>query len=78
MARPAVADVLIDIATNGTTEAIRVKASAEAMDRAGLRGGVEVDVSTTAASADPATVLRERFETVKRRTLPSGDDVGGG
>lgn len=66
-AAPEAAEVLINLSLHGSTEAMKAKASAEVLDRAGVRGGVEVDV-TAVVGPDPASVLRERLATLKRRT----------
>ena len=61
-------DILLDLARTSTSDAVRLKATTEGLDRAGLRGGVEVDVSV-GESADPGSILRERLATLKRRTV---------
>lgn len=61
-------DWLVDLAENSTSDAVRLKATTEVLDRAGVRGGVEVDVSVS-TSKDPADILRERLSTLKKRTI---------
>lgn len=59
--------VLEDLLQNAASEAVRLKAATEVLDRSGVRGGVDVDVTVT-NSQDPAAVLRERLSTLKART----------
>ncbi len=61
-------DWLLDLAENSTSDAVRLKATTEVMDRAGVRGGVEVDVNVS-ADASPAELLREKLATLRSRTL---------
>ena len=61
-------DWLLDLAENSTSDAVRLKATTEVMDRAGVKGGMEVDVNVT-HSTDPAELLRERLATLRKRTI---------
>lgn len=61
-------DWLLDLAENSTSDAVRLKATTEVMDRAGVKGGVEVDVNVN-VSQDPGQVLRERLATLRKRTI---------
>ena len=61
-------DWLLDLAENSTSDAVRLKATTEVMDRAGVKGGMEVDVNVT-HSSDPAELLRERLATLRKRTI---------
>lgn len=63
-------DWLLDLAENSTSDAVRLKATTEVMDRAGVRGGVELDVSVS-QSQDPAVLLRDRLSTLRKRTEDS-------
>lgn len=60
-------DVLEDLLQNASSEAVRLKAVEVVYDRAGLRGGTEIDVTVT--TTDPAEALRERLETLRKRTI---------
>lgn len=53
-------DMIIELTQPGTAEAIRLKASTEILDRAGIRGGFEVDIAVE-VDANPADVLRKRL-----------------
>ena len=61
-------DWLLDLAERSTSDAVRLKATTEVLDRAGVRGGVEVDVNVS-ESQNPGDVLRERLEQLKKRTI---------
>jgi len=69
-------DWLFDLAENSTSDAVRLKATTEVLDRAGVKGGIEVDVTVT-ANQDPAVLLRERLDTLRKRTIEGelGDTV---
>lgn len=59
---------ILDLGANSSSDAVRLKAATEVLDRAGLRGGTELDVKVE-AGVDPAQVLRERLAQLKRRTV---------
>ena len=61
-------DWLLELAEKSTSDAVRLKATTEVMDRAGLKGGVEIDVNVS-ETQNPGDVLRERLEQLKRRTI---------
>lgn len=61
-------DVLEDLMDNSSSDAVRAKVALEVLDRAGIRGGVEVDVSVD-DKRDPAEVLRDRINTLRTRTI---------
>lgn len=61
-------DWLLDLAENSTSDAVRLKATTEVMDRAGVRGGAELDVTVT-QTQDPSQLLRDRLDQLKRRTI---------
>jgi len=61
-------DWLLELAEKSTSDAVRLKATTEVLDRAGVRGGVEVDVNVS-ETQNPGDVLRERLEQLKRRTI---------
>lgn len=71
------AEWLLDLGANSTSDAVRLKAATEVLDRAGVKGGVEVDVNVT-HSQDPGDLLRERLATLRKRTIEgqlAGDDT---
>lgn len=61
-------DWLLDLGRNSTSDAVRLKAATEVLDRSGVKGGIEVDVNVT-HTADPAELLRERLATLRKRTI---------
>lgn len=74
-------DWLLDLAENSTSDAVRLKATTEVLDRAGVRAGVEVDLNVN-VNQDPGTVLRERLAKLRERTIEgeaveAGDTVAG-
>lgn len=63
-------DVMIELRDNSPSDAVRGKMATEILDRAGVRGGTEIDVKVEAV--DPADVLRQRLQSL---ALKSGADV---
>lgn len=62
-AAPYAVDVLEDLMENAESEPVRLKASAEILDRAGVRGGVEFDANINVHdSRPPATIVAERLQ----------------
>ena len=57
-------NTLEDLYLNSTVPAVRLKAATEVLDRANIRGGVEVSVTGTIEHTveDPAQVIRERLK----------------
>jgi hypothetical protein len=61
-AAPYAVDVLEDLMANAASEPVRLKASAEILDRAGVRGGVEFDANISIHDTrPPATIVAERL-----------------
>lgn len=61
-------DWLLDLAENSASDAVRLKATTEVLDRAGVRGGVEVDVNVE-DKRSPADVLRQKISELRERTI---------
>lgn len=62
-AAPYAVDVLEDLMENAASEPVRLKASTEILDRAGVRGGVEFDANININDARPAAqIVSERLE----------------
>lgn len=62
-AAPYAVDVLEDLMENATSEPVRLKASTEILDRAGVRGGVEFDARLEVTDGrSPAQVVAERLQ----------------
>ena len=59
---PYAVDVLEELMQTATSEPVRLKASTEILDRAGVRGGLEVDANVSVTEARPATeIIAERL-----------------
>lgn len=63
-------DNLIYLSDHAEGEAVRLKASTEILDRAGVRGGVEIDISGEITQADPAKALSDRLAKLATRHAP--------
>jgi len=62
-AAPYAVDVLEDLMENAASEPVRLKASTEILDRAGVRGGVEFDARIEVADGrSPAQIVAERLD----------------
>ncbi len=62
-AAPYAVDVLEELMETASSEPVRLKASTEILDRAGVRGGVEFDAKITVNDArDPAEIVAERLQ----------------
>lgn len=61
-AAPYAVDILEDLMTTAVSEPVRLKASTEILDRAGVRGGIELDSNITVTDARPAAdIISERL-----------------
>jgi len=59
---PYAVDVLEELMENATVEQVRLKASTEILDRAGVRGGMELDVGVEVTDGrSPAQIVAERL-----------------
>ena len=56
-AAPYAVDMLEDLMQHATSEPVKLKASTEILDRAGIRGGMEVDATIKAVDSRPAAVI---------------------
>ena len=62
-AAPYAVDVLEDLMENAVSEPVRLKASAEILDRAGVRGGIEFDANINVNDTrSPAQIVAERLQ----------------
>jgi hypothetical protein len=55
-------DVVEELMENATSEPVRLKAATEILDRAGVRGGVELDVGVDVNLRAPHEILAERLQ----------------
>jgi hypothetical protein len=61
-AAPYAVDVLEDLMENAVSEPVKLKASTEILDRAGIRGGMELDVGVEVTDGrSPAQIIGERL-----------------
>ena len=61
-AAPYAVDILEDLMENAVSEPVKLKASTEILDRAGIRGGMELDVGVDVTdSRSPAQIINERL-----------------
>jgi hypothetical protein len=71
-AAPAAAEQLEDLMMGAESEPVRLKATTELLDRAGVRGGYEVESNVRVEQVDPAQQVRERLERLAARlSLPA-------
>lgn len=61
-AAPYAVDLLEDLMENAESEPVKLKAATEILDRAGVRGGIEIDTSINLDVRPAATVIAERLE----------------
>ena len=73
-------DVLVELTQPGTGEGIRLKAATELLDRAGIRGGFEVEI-TGEVTVSPVDEIRKRLDELKKGSIElakmQGDIVDG-
>lgn len=62
---PMAVDVLEEMMHEATSEPVRLKAASEWLDRAGVRGGVEIDMNATLEVKPAGEVLRDRMEKLR-------------
>ena len=61
-AAPYAVDILEDLMQNAVSEPVKLKASTEILDRAGVRGGIELDGNLSVTDARPAAdIISERL-----------------
>lgn len=61
-AAPYAVDILEDLMENAVSEPVKLKATTEILDRAGIRGGTELDVGVEVSDArSPAAIIGERL-----------------
>lgn len=76
-AAPYAVDVLEDLMTNATSEPVKLKASTEILDRAGVRGGVELDANVNVLDVRaPADVVAERLARLARGAIDVAARLG--
>jgi hypothetical protein len=61
-AAPYAVDILEDLMENAESEPVKLKAATEILDRAGVRGGIEVDTSINIDVRPAASIIAERLQ----------------
>jgi hypothetical protein len=61
-AAPYAVDMLEDLMENAESEPVKLKAATEILDRAGVRGGIEIDSTVNVDVRPAASVIAERLE----------------
>lgn len=72
-------DTLIGLTDAGVADAIRLKASTEILDRAGVKGGMEIDLNVSTA-IKPSEIIQEKLRTISetakaKKELLAGTDA---
>ena len=75
-AAPYAVDVLEDLMQNAISEPVKLKASTEILDRAGVRGGIEVDATTRVIDDRPAAVIiQERLNRLAQGAIVIAGEI---
>lgn len=61
-AAPYAVDMLENLMENAESEPVKLKAATEILDRAGVRGGIEIDTTVSLDARPAASVIAERLE----------------
>lgn len=70
-AAPYAVDMLEDLMENAESEPVKLKAATEILDRAGIRGGVEIDSSVNIDVRPAAQVIAERLDRLAQGAIES-------
>jgi len=70
-AAPYAVDMLEDLMENAESEPVKLKAATEILDRAGIRGGVEIDTSVNIDVRPAAQVIAERLDLLAQGAIQS-------
>jgi hypothetical protein len=68
-AAPYAVDLLEDLMENAESEPVKLKAATEILDRAGVRGGVEIDTNVNIDVRPAASVIAERLERIAQGAI---------
>jgi hypothetical protein len=68
-AAPYAVDMLETLMTEAVSEQVRLKASTEILDRAGVRGGIEIDATVTDMSRPAKDIIAERLDKLATTAL---------
>jgi hypothetical protein len=75
-AAPYAVDKLEDLMENAESEPVMLKAATEILDRAGIRGGIEVDTSLQVDLRPAADVIAERLERISKGAASTAARLG--
>lgn len=75
-AAPFAVDKLEDLMENAESEPVMLKAATEILDRAGVRGGVEIDTSLQIDIRPAADVIAERLDRLSKGALATAARLG--
>lgn len=70
-AAPAALEILEQLMESAESEPVKLKAATEILDRAGVRGGVEIDAKVDITERSSEDVIRERLLRLVPKTVPS-------
>lgn len=76
-AAPYAVDVLEELMENAISEPARLKAATEILDRAGVRGGMELDVAIDTSQRSPADIVAERLQRLANAAQASAASLPG-
>lgn len=68
-AAPYAVDLLEDLMENAESEPVKLKAATEILDRAGVRGGIEIDSNVNIDVRPAASVIAERLERIAQGAI---------
>ena len=68
-AAPYAVDKLEELMEYAESEPVQLKAATEILDRAGVRGGVEIDTTVTLDARPAASIIAERLERLSAGAL---------
>lgn len=62
---PYAVDTLEELMQHATSEPVRLKASTEILDRAGVRGGIELDAMVSTGERSATEIIAERLDRLR-------------
>jgi hypothetical protein len=68
-AAPYAVDMLEDLMENAESEPVKLKAATEILDRAGVRGGIEIDTTVVLDARPAASVIAERLDRIAQGAI---------
>lgn len=75
-AAPYAVDILEDLMENAISEPVKLKASTEILDRAGVRGGIEFDTSVTVTDGrSPASIVADRLQRLANAAMHQASNL---